>query len=65
MKAIVHLLDYLPRDGMVFIDEISRVQEMNDSLIKEEAEWCTALLGEGQVIFHDLTISHDLPNLLH
>jgi transcription-repair coupling factor (superfamily II helicase) len=58
------LLDYLPRDGMVFIDEISRVQEMNDSLIKEEAEWYTALLGEGQII-HDLTISHDLPNLLH
>jgi transcription-repair coupling factor (superfamily II helicase) len=58
------LLDYLPRNGMVFIDEISRVQEMNDSLIKEEAEWYTSLLSEGQII-HDLTISHDLPNLLH
>jgi transcription-repair coupling factor (superfamily II helicase) len=37
---------------------------MNDSLIKEEAEWYTSLLSEGQII-HDLTISHDLPNLLH
>ncbi|WP_066074233.1 transcription-repair coupling factor [Neobacillus soli] len=57
------LLDYLPSNGLVFIDEISRVQEMNDSLIKEEAEWYTSLLGEGQII-HDLHISHDLPMLL-
>ena len=47
------LLDYLPHHGLVFIDEISRVQEMNDSLVKEEAEWYTALLSEGQII-HDL-----------
>ncbi|MEH7354751.1 transcription-repair coupling factor [Neobacillus drentensis] len=57
------LLDYLPSNGLVFIDEISRVQEMNDSLVKEEAEWYTGLLGEGQII-HDLHISHDLPALL-
>ena len=36
------LLDYLPSNGLVFIDEISRVQEMNDSLVKEEAEWYTS-----------------------
>lgn len=58
------LLDYLPQAGLVIVDEISRVQEMNDSLNKEEAEWVTSLLSEGQII-HDLTISHDLPNLLH
>ncbi|WML41885.1 transcription-repair coupling factor [Neobacillus sp. OS1-2] len=57
------LLDYLPRNGLVFIDEISRVQEMNDSLVKEEAEWYTGLLGEGQII-HDLHISHDLQAML-
>ncbi|CAH2717142.1 Transcription-repair-coupling factor [Neobacillus rhizosphaerae] len=57
------LLDYLPKNGLVFIDEISRVQEMNDSLIKEEAEWYTGLLAEGKII-HDLHISHDLPALL-
>lgn len=57
------LLDYLPRNGLVFIDEISRVQEMNDSLVKEEAEWYTSLLSEGQII-HDLHISHDLQALL-
>jgi transcription-repair coupling factor (superfamily II helicase) len=56
------LLDYLPNNGLVFIDEISRVNEMNDSLIKEEAEWFTALLAEGQIV-HDIHISHDLQGL--
>lgn len=57
------LLDYLPPNGLVIIDEISRVQEMNDSLEKEEAEWYTTLLSEGQII-HDLEISHNLHGLL-
>jgi transcription-repair coupling factor (superfamily II helicase) len=57
------LLDYFPKNGLVFIDEISRVQEMNDSLTKEEAEWYTALLAEGRII-HDLHISQDLQGLL-
>ncbi|WP_160725674.1 transcription-repair coupling factor [Bacillus sp. USDA818B3_A] len=57
------LLDYLPSNGLVFVDEISRVQEMNDSLVKEEAEWYTGLLAEGQII-HDLHISHDLQTML-
>lgn len=57
------LLDYLPSNGLVFIDEISRVQEMNDSLVKEEAEWYTSLLGAGEIV-HDLHISHDLGVLL-
>jgi transcription-repair coupling factor (superfamily II helicase) len=57
------LLDYLPKNGLVFIDEISRVQETNESLVKEEAEWYTALLSEGKII-HDLQISHDLQAFL-
>lgn len=57
------LLDYLPSNGLVFIDEISRVQEMNDSLLKEEAEWQTSLLSEGKII-HDVAISHDMQGLL-
>ena len=35
------LLDYFPKDTILFIDEISRVIEMNESLEKEEAEWYT------------------------
>ncbi|HYK71554.1 MAG TPA: transcription-repair coupling factor [Pseudoneobacillus sp.] len=58
------LVDYLPHDGLIFIDEISRVQEMNDSLEKEEAEWYTSLLSEGMIV-HDVKISHQLNELLH
>lgn len=56
------LIDYLPKNGLIFIDEISRVQEMNDSLEKEEAEWYASLLGEGKII-HDLKISNNLYQL--
>src|SRR5690606_18440592 len=58
------LVDYLPANGLIFIDEISRVQEMNDTLDKEEAEWYTSLLGEGQII-HDVKVSHTLKEFLH
>lgn len=57
------LLDYLPSNGLVFIDEISRVQEMNASLEKEEAEWYTSLLSEGQIV-HGIHISHDFSEIL-
>lgn len=53
------LVNYLPHNGLIFIDEISRVQEMNDSLEKEEAEWYTSLLSEGKIV-HDVDISHQL-----
>ncbi|WP_137744726.1 transcription-repair coupling factor [Robertmurraya siralis] len=53
------LLDYLPQNALIFVDEISRVQEMNDSLDKEEAEWYFSLLSEGKII-HDLMISHQI-----
>ncbi len=57
------LVDYFPPNGLIFVDEISRVQEMNDSLDKEEAEWYTNLLSEGQII-HDVKISHQLRGFL-
>ncbi|QED45887.1 transcription-repair coupling factor [Cytobacillus dafuensis] len=57
------LVDYLPENGLIFVDEVSRVQEMNDSLEKEEAEWYTSLLSEGQII-HDVKISHNLRGFL-
>ncbi|PLT30869.1 transcription-repair coupling factor [Peribacillus deserti] len=58
------LLDYLPDNGIVFLDEITRIHEINESLEKEEAEWYTSLLGEGQII-HDLALSHKLPELMY
>ncbi len=57
------LLDYLPKDGILFFDEYSRVQEMSESLEKEEAEWFTSLLQDGQII-HDLNVSHSFTSLI-
>ncbi|MBE4906669.1 transcription-repair coupling factor [Bacillus luteolus] len=51
------LLDYLPQNGIVILDEISRIQEMSDSLDKDEAEWYTGLLENGEAI-HNLHHSH-------
>jgi transcription-repair coupling factor (superfamily II helicase) len=57
------LLDYLPENGLVLLDEISRVQEMADSLDKEEAEWVTSLLSQGEII-HNITLSHQFTKLI-
>ncbi|TYS83880.1 transcription-repair coupling factor [Rossellomorea aquimaris] len=58
------LLDYLPEDGVIFFDEFSRVQEMSESIEKEEAEWYTSLLQEGQII-HDVPVSHAFSGLIN
>ncbi|MFI8688602.1 transcription-repair coupling factor [Rossellomorea sp. NPDC077527] len=58
------LLDYLHDDGVLFFDEFSRVQEMSDSLEKEEAEWYTSLLQEGQII-HEVPVSHTFSELVN
>ncbi|MFT8320033.1 MAG: transcription-repair coupling factor [Bacillus sp. (in: firmicutes)] len=58
------LIDYLPENGLIFIDEISRVQEMNDTLEKEEADWYTSLLSDGEII-HGMTLSQNINDLLH
>ena len=63
MSEASSLIDYFPKNTIVFIDEISRVHEMNDSLEKEEAEWYTSLISEGNII-HDLKMSHNLTELL-
>nr|WP_295970509.1 transcription-repair coupling factor [uncultured Bacillus sp.] len=56
------LLDYFPKNTVLFIDEISRVQEMNESLEREEAEWYTNLLAEGNII-HEIKLSHNVQEL--
>ncbi|RFU62647.1 transcription-repair coupling factor [Peribacillus glennii] len=57
------LIDYLPAGGVVILDEISRIQEINESLEKEEAQWYTDLLSEGRII-HDIKLSHRMPELI-
>ncbi|MGY4691881.1 transcription-repair coupling factor [Salibacterium sp. K-3] len=44
----VTLLSYFPEETVLFLDEISRVQDMAESLDKEEAEWSAAVLEQGQ-----------------
>ncbi|WP_445492790.1 transcription-repair coupling factor [Niallia sp. 03133] len=63
-KEYTSLLDYFPKQGLIFIDEISRVQEMNDTLEKEEADWYTSLLSNGEII-HGMTLSQNINDLLH
>ncbi|MCR2823383.1 transcription-repair coupling factor [Lederbergia panacisoli] len=57
------LLDYLSTNGLLVFDELSRIQEMNERLDKEEAEWHTSLLEQGEII-HDLAVSNQLSHLL-
>ncbi|MCF6411918.1 transcription-repair coupling factor [Pseudalkalibacillus salsuginis] len=51
------LLDYLPDSAMVIMDEISRIQETSSHLEKEEAEWQTTLLNQGEILT-GMTLSH-------
>ncbi|WP_096203246.1 transcription-repair coupling factor [Bacillus sp. FJAT-45350] len=57
------ILDYISSNCVIIVDEISRVQEMATSLDKEEAEWNTALLEQGEVI-SDLTMSQEYEELM-
>ena len=53
MKRLPSLLDYVSGKGILILDEFSRIQEINDQLVNEEAEWFTSLLEEGQIV-HEL-----------
>lgn len=44
------LLDYLPSDGLVILDEMSRIQETATNLDTEEAEWYSSLLESSQMV---------------
>ncbi|RKD22796.1 transcription-repair coupling factor [Ammoniphilus oxalaticus] len=43
-----NLLDYMPDDTVIVLDEPSRVLETADNLEQDEAEWKTALIAEGE-----------------
>lgn len=57
------LLDYIPSGGLVFLDEISRIQEIAASLEGEELEWFTSLLDEGEIV-HDVQLSFSFADLM-
>lgn len=52
------LLDYLPSDGLLILDEMSRIQETATNLDTEEAEWYSTLLASNQMVKHS-TFSFD------
>ncbi|WP_018663670.1 transcription-repair coupling factor [Heyndrickxia acidiproducens] len=57
------LLDYAGDNGILFLDEFSRVIEIQEHLEKEEAEWLTSMVEEGRMVY-DLIVSHSLSGLL-
>ncbi|ALX49438.1 transcription-repair coupling factor [Lentibacillus amyloliquefaciens] len=44
------LLDYLPANGLVILDEMSRIQETATSLDAEESEWYSTLLEANKMV---------------
>ncbi|MFB4165050.1 transcription-repair coupling factor [Alteribacillus sp. JSM 102045] len=50
------LLSYFSDNAVVFLDEVSRVQEMAERLDKEEAEWSTTVLEQGEIP-NDISLS--------
>ncbi|MGI8317326.1 transcription-repair coupling factor [Halobacillus mangrovi] len=54
----VSLLEYLPKNGLLVLDEMSRIQETANRLDQEEAEWHQSLLEANQMV-RNLKISYD------
>lgn len=52
------LLDYLPKNGLVILDELSRIQETATNLDTEEAEWYSSMLQSSQMV-HTSKFSFD------
>lgn len=57
------LIDYLKEKPLVLIDEPSRIVEAAAQLEKDEAEWKTALVQEGEFL-PDIELSHSLENII-
>lgn len=56
------LLDYMPQNMIVVLDELTRIVESAKQMEKEEAEWQTALIGQGEFM-PSLTISYSYDDL--
>lgn len=58
-----YLGDYFSPNGIVFIDELGRVQEVMDAWEREEQEWFMALIEEGKLV-HDVKASYSFKEVL-
>ncbi|RNF38336.1 transcription-repair coupling factor [Planococcus salinus] len=55
--------DYFPGNGFVFFDELGRIQEMTDTLEREEGDWIVSLLEEGKFL-HDVPLAYTFRELM-
>ncbi|MDF2720934.1 MAG: mfd, partial [Paenibacillus sp.] len=58
------LLDYIPKDAIIVIDEPSRLLESSKQLERDEAEWMTNLLQEGKSL-PGFVMSKSYESILH
>lgn len=58
------LLDYMPKDAVLIIDEPARLLETAKQLEKDEAEWMTTSLSDGKCM-PQLVLSKSYETLLH
>src|SRR5699024_12432480 len=49
-KQPASLLDYLPDDGFIIFDEMSRIQELANRLDKDDAKWYSSLIERHQML---------------
>src|SRR5690606_40324577 len=62
------ILSYMPKDAVLIMDEPTRIRETARQMEREEAEWQTALLGQGEYLpglqvsfsYEDLIQQHSL-----
>ncbi|WP_163655601.1 transcription-repair coupling factor [Listeria sp. PSOL-1] len=57
------LFDYLANDTVILFDEFARIQEAEERLEKEEAEWQTEMLGRLETV-RDTVFGHRFKELL-
>ena len=55
--------DYFASDGVVFLDELGRIQEVTEAWEREEEEWFLSLIEEGKML-HDVKPSFSLKEIL-
>jgi transcription-repair coupling factor (superfamily II helicase) len=61
--APTYLGDYFSVDGLVLFDELGRIQEVTESLEREEKDWYISLLEEGKTV-HDVKLSFTMKEIL-
>ena len=55
--------DYFDPSGIILFDELGRIQEVTETLEKEENDWYLSLLEEGKTV-HDVKPSYNLKEII-